>query len=482
MDDNSRLQTVIEDEGLTARLIAPPRVDRSQLTKALCESTLRGDNIELTPKVKENIEKFIAKVEKAPIGEVQTIIAKGTPPTDGEDGRLEWALDELKKNNPKPEAGKDQGAVSFYEQSHYTIVKSGQVLGTLHPPTSGEDGRDVTGQTLPATEGRPAEFNHDESILIGKGHKIIANADGVLDCSKGMAAIHDTIDVHDNIDFNTGNICFDGNVIVRKGVRDCFKIETGGDVEVRGLIEAATIVAGRNLHAKGGFAGREQGVAEVAGDLYARYLDAVTVRVEGDLCVDREVLNCNTTVRGRVASPRSSIIGGQTLVAGGVVVAELGSNGLPQTTVEVGVLPHLDPPIKQLSGLVRQLTEQRQKLLDEKEMIEQASGGTVAPANKERVCELLCEIAEVQKYLDRAEPSLAQARERAEELREVDVYVDKQVHPNTELVCSGMRYRVQEALRGPLRITMDRRGRLNVEREGQRPVPLAQQADLTSAA
>jgi len=505
MDDQCHLNAKISDDGLLAELIVPADVDRAQLTPELCQAMLMRGGIELSATSPELIVQFI-KHARASTGLYHGLIARGTPPTHGEDGYIDWTIDRQDSTASAPDAdaagdtqatgdANDPGdandassaqspnaPASHYERSVYTIVKAGDVLGQLYHARPGNDGRSVTGKNLAAREGKPLEFQHDESIIIGKGNQVLAQADGVLDRSGKIACIRDTICVDEYVDFNTGNIRFNGNVVIQKGIRDCFTVEAQGDVEVRGLIEAATIITGGELRALGGFAGRDQGSAQVAGNLKAKYLDAVESYVRGDLEVDREVINCHTTVLGQVESPQGSIIGGDTLVAGRIDVAELGAEGLPLTTVQIGVVPHLDPLIRQLDALVAQLTHERQKLLEEQETIESASGPRVTSTHKERLCELMYEIAEVQTHLDRAEPSMQRAREKADAMRCVDVRVQKKVHPNTALVCGGLQYRIKSEMKGPLRIAMDDQGRLKFERDGGGSQMLASSADLTQAA
>lgn len=498
MDDRCELNSKIDDDGLTARLIVPESFDRAQLTPALCQAMVMRAGIELASTSNALIDKFIADAKAEP-GLFYGVIARGTPPTHGQDGYIEWTLDrrgEATADNPDAAdatdaeaaddaaraAGDNADPSSFYERSVFTIVSTGDVLGRVHPPVYGIDGRDVKGKNLAAREGKPVDFQHDESIMVARGNQIIAQADGVLDRSGKVICIRDTISVDQNVDFNTGNIRFSGNVVIQKGIRDCFKVEADGDVEVHGLIEAATVITGGELRAMGGFAGREQGKAQVGTNLKAKYLDAVQSHVRGDLMVDREVINCSTTVLGRIDCPHGSIIGGQTLVAGSLEVAELGAEGMPMTTIQIGVVPHLDPLIDKLSTLVGKLTERRQKLLNEHETIEQTSGKRVTNVHKERLCELMYEIAAVQAHLDRAEPSMRRACEKAESMRSVDVRVNKQVHPNTVLVCSGLSYRIRSGMKGPLRIFLDDKGQLKVERDGGGGAMLARQADLSQAA
>lgn len=495
MDDHCQLNIAIEDEGLCAYVLVPESLDRDQLSFELCQAAMMQADLELASCSKQLVDDFLAQA-KACTGPFKGLIAKGVAPVHGQDARVEWDLESLNAQpdatappspDDKPAAqgdapsAKDEAAC-FYNRSIYTVVKQNDVLGKVYHAVPGEDGRDVKGRVLVAREGRPLNFQHDETIKIGKGNTIVAMVDGVLDRSGSTACIRDTIEVDRYVDFNTGNISFNGSVLIQKGVRDCFKVQADGDVEVRGLIEAAQIICGKDLRALGGFAGREQGVAEVAGNLQAKYLDAVRIMVRGDLIVERELINCETRVLGQIASPRGSVIGGQTLVAGGLTVAELGAAGLPMTLVQLGVVPHLDPLVAKLGKLLEHLIEQRQKLLDEQKMIENTSGKYVSEQNKERLCELMYEIADAQMMIDRAEPAYEKAREKADAMRHVAAQVERMVYPNTTLVCTGIRYRIKNELKGPLRIFEDNKGRLQVERNGQGPVMLAKYADLGDAA
>ena len=64
----------------------------------------------------------------------------------------------------------------------------------------------------------------------------------------------------------------------------------------------------------------------------------------------------------------------------------------------------------------------------------------------------------------------------------VDISVRKMINPNTVLDCGGITYRVMVDLQGPLRIVMDRRGQLVIQREGVKPALLTSACDLSDAA
>ncbi|MEO0477073.1 MAG: FapA family protein, partial [Planctomycetota bacterium] len=321
MDEQIAPQVEIAEDGLIVSLALPASFERSTLTPESCQSMLEEAGIAAEAFNTESLEKFIAQANAAAPGGFEAVIAEATPAVDGIDAYVKWLVDEPASDNhsPKPvpnpaEAGKDEGdeSVCFYSHCVFTLVKAGDVLGKVHHEFPGSDGRDVLGKPIPAKPGKPLEMNYDESIRLNEKNQLIAQLDGVLIHDDHLAWVSDTLEVKENIDFSTGNIDFPGSVVIKQGVKDCFTVKAEADIEVQGLIEAATLVAGNDLRVMGGFAGREQGRAEVQGSLYGRYLDAVTTHIAGDLVIDREVINSNSTILGNIISPTGMLIGGCT--------------------------------------------------------------------------------------------------------------------------------------------------------------------------
>ena len=495
MDEKSEPKVDIAENGMSATLILPKDFDRATLTPDVCELLLKQANVHTDAIDPTAVQACITKAQDAKPGRFEGVIAQANPAIHGVDAYIEWQLEDLQaskqdneeeKTSAKGETQADEPpadeTVSFYDQSIYTVVNVGDVLGKVHPEVPGTEGKDVRGKTLATRTAKPLEFKYDETLEIDEQNRLVAKADGVLIRDRKSALISDTIEVDQNVDFETGNIDFRGNILVHRGVKDCFIVKATEDVEVRGLIEAATIITGKDLRANGGFAGREQGTAEVQGNLFAKYLDAVTIHVAGDLCVERENINSNNTVLGNINSPRGSIIGGVTNVSGTVELLDLGASAQPITEIHVGVLPLLDPLIDDLSVFTEELIQERDRLLNEHEMITANSGSRIAPTHQAKLDEINMAMGKIQLQLDRAEPSLERVRERAEAIRKIDVKINRKLHPNALLVCGGYHYRITNEIKGPIRITANKRGQLEYQQGESKPQLLSTESELRTAA
>ena len=494
MDTKSEPKIEIAENSLTASLVLPEDFDRSRMTPDFCESLLKSADIRLDVIDQDTIIGIVTEVMAAEPGRFVILVAEAIPAVHGVDASIEWQVEEQRSTpvvdeeaadgdeaKPDESSGGDD-AVCFYGKSSFTVVKTGEILGKVYPEVPGTEGKDVCGKILVPRTAKPLEFRYDESIEVDEENNLVAQIDGVLFRDHQSARVSDTLEIDDNVDFSTGNIDFPGSVLVRQGVKDCFTIEARDNIEVRGLIEAATLVAGKDLNAKGGFAGREQGTAHVEGSLTGKYLDAIQCQVGSDLCVEREIINCTCTVLGNISSPRGSLIGGCTDVSGQVELMDLGASAQSITELHVGVLPLLDPLISELTEVVEGLVEEREKLLTEQEMITANSGTRIAPSHQAKLDEIGLAMGKLQIQLDRAEPSLEKVRERAESIRKVDLLIHRKLHPNALIVFGVYRYRVTNEIKGPVRITVNQRGQLEYTQGEDAPRLLSSECELRAAA
>ena len=163
---------------------------------------------------------------------LEQVIARSTAPVDGQDGTLEW----MKGFDPTagPAAAvtqDDSGAVDYYNQVSYVGVAEGTHVATLHEPTPGEDGRDVTGRTIKAKPGRRYDVKIDSSLDVDASGRVIAQVDGILEYEHGVLKVSRLFEIRGAVDFGTGNVDFDGTVIVRDGIRDRFELKAAETAE-----------------------------------------------------------------------------------------------------------------------------------------------------------------------------------------------------------------------------------------------------------
>ncbi|MCC7409865.1 MAG: DUF342 domain-containing protein [Phycisphaeraceae bacterium] len=469
--DTGSIRVIIAKDASAAQLSIAADCPRQSLNAQICLNLLQQQGLAVTPPVRHAVDAFLRQLP--PQGqEANAVVATAQPAKDGTDGHVAWLLEEAAPNDAAA------NSKNYYAHSAYLMVKPGQVLGQVHNPTPGEDGRDIYGKTIAAKIGKPAPLQLDESIHRDSAGQLVAQREGVLTREGNKASIRHLLEVPEYVDFSTGNIDFSGDVVIRKGVRDRFVVKAGGSVEVFGPIEAATIDCRRDLDAHGGFAGRERGHAHIGGNLRAKYLDNIQGEIRGDLLADREVVNCALTIHGGIASPHAAIVGGHLTVANTVHVGTLGSDADVPTELILGTVPRLESLCRQLQTITHTLQAQNDKLLGQQKQIQDLSGRRTTSIDKEKQTEILFSLSSLRVPLARAQVALQELQTRIDAQRTVNLKIERRLHAGVILTLGLSSFRVTRDTRGPLHITGSPKGDL-VFRCGDGPSqPLAQIAEV----
>lgn len=245
-----------------AKLRIPAGFPRDMATVSYCRGVLQAAGVVVTEQVNAALDRLLSSLP--PIGkEVEAIIARRIDAVHGKDAQVKWvvpseaagvsqtALQSVATDNSSPAGTKAE--FDYYNCSAYTMVKKGDIVGYIIPAGSGTDGCDLTGRAIKAKAGKPANIQLDETILCDAHGRLIAQIDGVLRQTHAHVKVDPVLEIETYVDFSTGNVKFDGDVLVRQGVRACFTVKATGNVEVGGLIESTTIECGGTLTSRGGY-------------------------------------------------------------------------------------------------------------------------------------------------------------------------------------------------------------------------------------
>lgn len=229
------------------------------------------------------------------------------------------------------------GAVNFRRKTARTTVAEGECLAVVHPPVEGTPGRDVFGKTIQPVAARRAALERGDNVAVNAdGTTFTAMREGHIRLLGTRLYVDETY-VLSGVDLKSGDIDHPGALEVRGDVEPGSHIRTRGNIYIRGIVQEATIECGGDLHVGGGIVGGDGHSIQVAGNLHARYLAHVTLQVEGDVTVEREIDQCDLKARGFVSVPEGRIAGGNVDALKGVYVNEAGSHGSVQTRFIIGV-------------------------------------------------------------------------------------------------------------------------------------------------
>jgi len=477
----------ISQDRMQAILRIPADVAPHALNAQSIMDLLEDAGIPPADDIRATVQSAIEAFAQAP-RETRLVVAQGIAPQRGADGRLEWEGDygptaddgpttdvDLNDTSERDPADADAPPINYYEQSPYVSVKEGEHIATLFAPEPGLPGFDVFGQRIPPLAGQTFPLRYNTGVRIDALGKVITTQPGLLACGYNTIHVSPVLEIAGPVDFATGNIDFDGSVIIGDGVRDRFNVKAAEDVIVNGLIEAARIECKGTLQSEGGMAGRDTGSIHVGKDAAFRYLVGVGGHVGRDLLVQREIINCDLTVGRRLDLSGGSLIGGSVTVDRGAKFAMLGSDAGVPTTLRVGRVPAIGEMLNRLTPKMSHVDEQFNEL---KQRYEDA---LAKPATD----------ASVRQQLRHALDQLTERREQMHgqwrELRErfnaaccIDLEVFRAIHPGLTLVMPRLRVRFTETVVGPVVIRRTADGKIRIDHTAGDAFDLRAVATVTS--
>ena len=272
----------IRNGRMEAILIVKTGLDPELLDLETCKAVVRAEGILLISDVNAKIEAVVETYLEDPTQDASLTIATGTEPEAGVDGFLDWLpqFDPTAEGNNEPVPDED-GRVDHYATSRYRMASEDDQIATVREATLGRDGVGVDGAVIPAHPGKSFNLRADQSVEIRDDGSVIALQSGLIYFDTNNVRIHNILENADQVYFSTGNIEFDGSVVVQKGIRDCFQVTCSEELTVHGLIEASHLKVDGNATFNRGMAGREKGTVRIKGTLTARYLEILAAEGRG---------------------------------------------------------------------------------------------------------------------------------------------------------------------------------------------------------
>lgn len=320
----------INHDELIVRLHVEPRSSNSILTESALRDALKEGNVHVGIDDAAIAEAF----HRLPTFEVpgeSFVIARGIPPIHGKNGKVEYLVDVSGKAVYRT---REDGQIDFREATSIISVQPGTPLAKLIPPTEGKDGLNLAGRPIAARNGKPASLRAGEGCELIETEGIIkATIEGRPVYSHGTLSVSPIYEVAKDVDFSTGNIKFNGHVLVRGNLLDDFAIEARS-VEIWGTVGASRIRCEQSIVIHGGINGRDRALIEANGDIQVKYINQAKVIARGNVTVARSIFNSTVWCQGKVQA--DTIVGGQCLALRGFDVRILGSElGVP-TEIEPG--------------------------------------------------------------------------------------------------------------------------------------------------
>jgi uncharacterized protein (DUF342 family) len=287
---------------------------------------------------KKRIQNILEKGLDAAHGtEFSEIVAKGLPVKNGKNSYIKALVPNAIDRVLTPQSDED-GKVDMRNLGDIICVSAGQAVAKRKAPTKGRKGLTITGKELVPVPGEWKDIilGANTSISDSDENIIVANVAGQPKFENDRMNIDDTYVVK-GVNVGTGNVNYDGAVIVNGDVTENMEIIAKGDVTINGFVESAFIRAGGDIIITQGATGKmnDEDCRLVAnGSVFLQHgqgLDIVTAKnlhVEKQLAYSR--VNCRGAVTiGNIDNPMGNLFASTIIshgkVRGGTIGAVSGS-------------------------------------------------------------------------------------------------------------------------------------------------------------
>ena len=357
IDESYVLRSSSDKMTLTARFY-PPSLKGRRLPAAEIMNDLAFKGVKFG--IKEDvIEKFV----KEPRYCEDIVIAEGQPVVQGEHARIEYYFETELSTKP---ALSEDGSVDFFNLKTFTQCKQGDVLAKLFPAKPGIPGTTVFGEPIKPLDVKKAVIKYGRNLSLSEDGRILtADISGHVSLVEDKVFLSDVMEL-DNVNTSTGNIEYEGSVVILGNVVENFSVKAKGTIEVRGVVEGAYLESESDIIIARGMNGMGKGVLKAGNNVIAKFLENADVTAGGYVATD-SILHCNVSAGTEitVSGKRGFITGGHVTARNLVSVKTLGSDMGADTIVEVGI----DPKIKARIQEIQKKVQENKKALEQSEPV-----------------------------------------------------------------------------------------------------------------
>lgn len=301
------------------------------------------------------------------------LIAQGRAPVHGKNGWLEYLQPLMRDRTPKVD---EFDHTDYRDLGDILVVHPGDLLMLRHAPTIGEAGITLRGANIAPIPGNDVHFaSHLDGaeICAEDPNLLIATLSGQpVQVPDGM--IVEPVFHVPAVNAASGNIRFEGSVVIKGDVQAGMRVVASGDIEVEGVVEAATLDAGGNILIKGGAMGglghHDGHFLRCGGSFSAGYASQARIEAGGSIFIDDSAIQCELIAVNAIRvgdKKKGHLIGGSAHASFNISAKVIGSPKMIVTKLEIGVNPIIH---KQLKETIQSRVEKENQLCELSKVLE----------------------------------------------------------------------------------------------------------------
>lgn len=299
-------------------------LDEAWLKNELARQGYVGQNSELLERVLEQMKR-----QKDLKG---LVVASGVEGVGGADPALRAVPPKARESLPanKTPSVRQTKVIPFY--------KTGEVVAEVYYRAEEKLGTDVFGQPSPAPAGEPYQPELGEGVRRVNEKTFEALRDGLVVIEKDKLDIVQTYLHEGDVSLTSGNLDFDGCIIITGDIDTGSMVKARGDLQVQGSIRGANVLCHGKLSVTGGINTGMKASIHATEGIVADYIENSVVYCKGDIQVQKALLSSRVFSGGSIflKDSDSRIAGGEIFFWGKINTANIGFSTGVTTHVHMG--------------------------------------------------------------------------------------------------------------------------------------------------
>jgi len=378
-------------DGMKAYLVEKTKMD-SDVTIADIKKYLEREKIIYGIVGDEELQKFIDNR----LNRIKPfLVARGTEPTEPEHGRVKYYFDTQPLKIISPNMVAEDERIDYKERGEMPFVEKGTLIAERIPGIPGKNGKDVFGKRIEAKKAHHVTLRCGNGASLSEDKRLIhARINGMPVSTAGRNERVDVLPqyfIKGDVNMKTGNIRFNGPVVVAGTVQSGFKVRCAS-LEAKELFRADVRVDG-DISVNGGVVGSN---VVCLGSFKSKFVKGSVIECVEDVVVSNGIVDSKVETRNNCIVENNKILTSDIMAYKDIVTMHLGSKTSPGCRLTIGVDPVLVKKINQLK--------------DENTTIEAEMTSIKDELDIDSIDELEEDLQNVQKKIEDLEPTLSEAR------------------------------------------------------------------------
>ncbi len=370
------------------------------------------------------------------------VAAEGDPPIPGENAYIDRKFNLGVKGRPVMD---EYDRVDYKNLNLFVLVKANDTLAIRIPWTKGTPGKNIFGDNVPAQNGRPIPMPNGKNTIVLGENQLIAAINGQIVDTGTKISVEPQLTIKGSVGVATGDIEFDGAVVIGGDVKQGFKVKATGDVEIKGSVNGGE-VEGRNVAIGGGVTGANRCKVVAQGDVRIAFAENAVIEAGKDIYVVDVALHSTLRAGKRiiVEGKHGQIMGGLAVSGEEVQAKVIGNDAYVITRVSVGVDPNLQ---KEYHAVCKSYKEGKKKLLHITQTLNTLSKIDMSKIPQERLNQLNALTRSqfpIAGQLKRDEKRILELEAKLAEMKHGRIRAEDVIYPGVRLSVNSIVKNVQE--------------------------------------